>query len=66
MSRVAVIGGGASCEHDVSLASAAGVADALATRHDVVRLTIGPDGSWAGGLPAAAHSQRPTPGCGGP
>lgn len=54
--RVAVIGGGASCEHDVSLASAAGVADALAERHDVVRLTIGRDGSWEGGLPAAIAS----------
>lgn len=49
--RVAVIGGGASCEHDVSLASAAGVADALAERHDVVRLTIGRSGEWD--LPAA-------------
>lgn len=51
--RVAVIGGGASCEHDVSLASAAGVADALAERHEVVRLTIGRAGEWDGGLPAA-------------
>ena len=46
MSRVAVIGGGANCEHEVSLASAAGVADALTERHDVVRLTIDPDGTW--------------------
>ncbi|HTW16061.1 MAG TPA: D-alanine--D-alanine ligase [Nocardioides sp.] len=46
MSRVAVIGGGANCEHEVSLASAAGVADALAERYDVVRLTIDPDGTW--------------------
>lgn len=46
MTRVAVIGGGASCEHEVSLASAAGVADALAERYDVVRLTIDPDGTW--------------------
>lgn len=46
MTRIAVIGGGANCEHDVSLASAAGVADALAGRHDVVRLTIDPDGTW--------------------
>ncbi len=51
--KVAVIGGGASCEHDVSLASAAGVADALAERHEVVRLTIGRSGEWEGGLPAA-------------
>ncbi|MBO9523098.1 MAG: D-alanine--D-alanine ligase [Nocardioidaceae bacterium] len=45
--RIAVIGGGANCEHAVSLASAASVADALARRgHDVVRLTIDPDGWW--------------------
>lgn len=45
--RVAVIGGGANCEHDVSLASAASVADALdPQRYDVVRLTIGRDGGW--------------------
>jgi len=45
--RVAVIGGGQSCEHDVSLASAAAVADALASAHyDVLRLTIDPDGGW--------------------
>lgn len=45
--RVAVIGGGANVEHDVSLASAAGVAGALARAgHDVVRLTIGRDGGW--------------------
>jgi D-alanine-D-alanine ligase len=49
MSRVAVIGGGRSGEHDVSLASAAAVADALAARHDVVRLTIGRDGAWYDG-----------------
>lgn len=51
--RVAVIGGGVSCEHDVSLASAAGVADALETRedgrYDVVRLTIDPAGTWRDG-----------------
>ncbi|WP_262347607.1 D-alanine--D-alanine ligase family protein [Nocardioides dongxiaopingii] len=45
--RVAVIGGGASCEHDVSLASAASVADHLDTAaYDVVRLTIDPHGTW--------------------
>ena len=49
--RVAVIGGGASCEHEVSLASAASVATALAgvgdgERYDVVRLTIDPHGTW--------------------
>ena len=44
--RVALIGGGRSCEHEVSLASAAGVADALAGSHDVVRLTIDRVGAW--------------------
>jgi D-alanine-D-alanine ligase len=47
--RVAVVGGGQNCEHEVSLASAASVAAALdPTAYDVVRLTIGLDGSWSG------------------
>jgi D-alanine-D-alanine ligase len=52
--RVAVIGGGRSCEHDVSLASAASVAAGLdPATYDVVRLTIGCDGTWRdrGGRP---------------
>ena len=45
--RVAVIGGGQNCEHEVSLASAAGVAAALdPTAYEVVPLTIGRDGTW--------------------
>lgn len=53
--RVAVVGGGQSCEHAVSLASAAAVADALDPRaYDVVRLTIGEDGTWH-------HDGRPLP-----
>jgi D-alanine-D-alanine ligase len=45
--RVAVIGGGANCEHDVSLASAAAVIAALTTAgYAVVPLTIGRDGTW--------------------
>lgn len=48
--RVCVIGGGASGEHDVSLASAAGIAGALdRERYDVYRLTIGRDGGWFDG-----------------
>jgi D-alanine-D-alanine ligase len=48
--RVAVIGGGQSCEHGVSLASAAGIARALdGAGHDVVALTIGRDGTWSDG-----------------
>ncbi|HEX5595458.1 MAG TPA: D-alanine--D-alanine ligase [Micromonosporaceae bacterium] len=45
--RVAVIGGGQNCEHDVSLASAASVAAALdSSKYDILRLTIGADGGW--------------------
>jgi D-alanine-D-alanine ligase len=45
--RVAVIGGGQSCEHGVSLASAGAVADALdPTAYDVLRLTIDRSGMW--------------------
>ena len=45
--RVAVIGGGRNCEHDVSLASAAAVADALQQAgYHAVRLTIDPAGVW--------------------
>ena len=45
--RVAVVGGGQNCEHDVSLASAAAVAAALdPATYDVVPLTIGRDGTW--------------------
>ncbi len=48
--RVAVIGGGRSCEHEVSLASAASVAVGLdPDRYDVVALTIGRDGGWLRG-----------------
>ncbi|TWG98347.1 D-alanine-D-alanine ligase [Nocardioides sp. J9] len=51
---MAVIGGGQSCEHEVSLASAASVAAALpADEFEVVPLTIGRDGTWRdrGGRP---------------
>ncbi|WP_193610505.1 D-alanine--D-alanine ligase family protein [Nocardioides lijunqiniae] len=63
--RVAVIGGGRSCEHEVSLASAASAAAALdPSTYDVVALTIDPHGTWldAGGRPiglaGAAHVLR--------
>lgn len=62
--RVAVLGGGTSSEHEVSLASAAAVADALAPRHDAVRLTLGRDGTWREGpgrpigLAGAVHALR--------
>jgi D-alanine-D-alanine ligase len=45
--RVAVVGGGQNCEHDVSLASAASVAAALdPARYEPVPLTIDRDGTW--------------------
>ena len=48
--RVAVIGGGQNCEHEVSLASAAAVARALQdTDYDVAPLTIDIDGTWREG-----------------
>ena len=52
--RVAVIGGGRTCEHDVSLASAASVAAGLDdTTYAVVPLTIDRNGTWRdrGGRP---------------
>ncbi len=48
--RVAVIGGGANCEHDVSLASAAAVVEHLdPAAYEVVRLTIDRHGTWLDG-----------------
>ncbi|WP_067498915.1 D-alanine--D-alanine ligase family protein [Actinoplanes sp. TFC3] len=45
--RAAVIGGGANCEHEVSLASATSVAAALSPgKYDVVRLAVAEDGEW--------------------
>ena len=59
--RVAVIGGGQSCEHAVSLASAASVADGLdPAAYDVVRLTIGEDGTWRSGDDALALGEAVT------
>ncbi|MDT9592662.1 D-alanine--D-alanine ligase [Nocardioides zeae] len=70
--RVVVIGGGESCEHEVSVASAASVAHALGevrdalgrARYEVVPLTIGRDGTWRDrgdrpvGLTGALHVLR--------
>jgi D-alanine-D-alanine ligase len=48
--RVAVLSGGRSSEHDVSLRSGASVARGLAAAgHEVVAVTIGRDGRWADG-----------------
>ncbi len=49
VTRVAVVGGGRAAEHDVSLASAAAVAEGLRAareQFDVVPLTVGRDGVW--------------------
>jgi D-alanine-D-alanine ligase len=47
--RVAVIGGGQNCEHDVSRASAASVRAALdPAKYEAVPLTIARDGTWLG------------------
>jgi D-alanine-D-alanine ligase len=65
--RVAVIGGGQNCEHEVSLASAAAVALALEhVGYQVVRLTIGADGTWHDSgvrLPSLADIVRILGGC---
>ncbi|MHB8468405.1 MAG: D-alanine--D-alanine ligase family protein [Gaiellaceae bacterium] len=61
--RVALLGGGRSSEHEISLASARSVLAALdPARYDVVSVAIGRDGRWAldGGSPG--HVLQP--GCG--
>ncbi|MBO2445632.1 D-alanine--D-alanine ligase [Actinomadura barringtoniae] len=51
--RIVVLGGGENAEHDVSLATAAAVAEALrATGFDVDELTIDRDGTWRRGADA--------------
>jgi D-alanine-D-alanine ligase len=46
--RVALLAGGRSSEHDISLASARSVLETLdPARYEVVGVTIGPDGRWA-------------------
>jgi len=50
--RVAVLMGGRSSEHDISLASAGSVIEALRDRYDTVSVEIDREGRWA--LPAAA------------
>ncbi|HET6448664.1 MAG TPA: D-alanine--D-alanine ligase family protein [Conexibacter sp.] len=59
--RVAVLGGGRSSEHDVSLASAASVRDGLARAgHEVLAVSISRAGAWScDGVPLAL-----TPGAG--
>lgn len=54
---VAVISGGRSSEHDISLASGAAIRDGLlAAGHEVVSIEIDRDGSWRrGGEPVSVH-----------
>jgi D-alanine-D-alanine ligase len=53
--RVAVIGGGISSEHEVSLRSAASVAGGLREAgHETVEVTIGKDGRWSAGEEAVS------------
>jgi D-alanine-D-alanine ligase len=63
--RVAVLGGGRSSEHDVSLASAAGVRAGLeAAGHDVVAVTVARDGRWThAGAPVALAAGGGLLGC---
>jgi D-alanine-D-alanine ligase len=65
--RAAVVGGGRSCEHEVSLASAAGIAAALRVAgHDVVPLTVARAGGWvdaAGRALTLAEAVREIAGC---
>ncbi|HLY94897.1 MAG TPA: D-alanine--D-alanine ligase family protein [Gaiellaceae bacterium] len=73
--RVALIAGGRSSEHDISLASARGVLEALdPARYEVVNVAIGRDGRWAidgvrpleaGSDPAVPAETLPVPAEGG-
>src|SRR5947208_16650173 len=58
--RVAVLAGGRSSEHEISLASARSVLAALdPERYDVVSVAIGRDGRWA--LASSSHVLGPGP-----
>jgi D-alanine-D-alanine ligase len=63
--RVAVLAGGRSSEHEVSLDSAASVRDGLAAAgHQVVAVTLERDGTWwAGGTEVAMAAGRGLLGC---
>jgi D-alanine-D-alanine ligase len=60
--RVALIAGGRSSEHEISLASARSVLEALdSAGHDVVTVSIGRDGAWELG-DSGGHALVPGPG----
>ncbi|MDX6411192.1 MAG: D-alanine-D-alanine ligase [Gaiellaceae bacterium] len=63
--RVAVVAGGRSSEHEISLASARSVLGALdPERYETVTVAIGRDGRWALGPGPSGHALRPGPGKG--
>jgi D-alanine-D-alanine ligase len=60
--RIAVVLGGRSSEHDISVASATSVIEALAESHDVVTIEIATDGAWALGAGATGELPGSDPG----
>ena len=65
--RVALLAGGRSSEHDISLASARSVLEALdAGRYEVTEIEIGRDGRWELGTAETAAGTLPVPYDGGP
>jgi D-alanine-D-alanine ligase len=65
--RVALLAGGRSSEHDVSLASARSVLEALdPERYDVTEIAIGRDGRWELGTGETVAGTLPVPYDGGP
>jgi D-alanine-D-alanine ligase len=63
--RVAVVAGGRSSEHEISLASARSVLGALdPERYETVTVAIGRDGHWALGPGSSSHVLGPGPGIG--
>ncbi len=65
--RVALLAGGRSSEHDISLASARSVLEALdPDRYDVTEIGIGRDGRWELGTGETAAATLPVPSEGGP
>ena len=63
--RVAIVAGGRSSEHDISLASARSVLEALdPEQYETVTVAIGRDGRWQLGPGHSSHALGPGPGSG--
>jgi D-alanine-D-alanine ligase len=63
--RLAIVAGGRSSEHDISLASARSVLEALdPDKYETVTVAIGRDGTWALGPGQTSHVLGPDPGTG--